>query len=83
MRSVAFIDLQSSDSSSIIDSGILEPSELSAIFSDEREELHINLYMMSGNLLFIPFKRLYAAFAHRSRQQMHVVASQNIINAAA
>ena len=47
------IDLQSSDAGGIVNGRILEPSDLLSGWVLERQEFHVYLDMMSGNLFFV------------------------------
>ena len=53
--SMLFVDLEGANSGSIVDRGVLEPTDLFASFSFEGQKLNVHLNVMSWHLLLIAF----------------------------
>ena len=71
--SVFAVDFKCSDSSAVINSGILKAFNASAFFILEKQEFDIDLNMMLRNLLLISFKSGARAFINILEESIKLV----------
>ena len=75
-----FVDLEGANSGSIVDRGVLEPTDLFASFSFEGQKLNIHLNVMSWHLLLIAFG-VQLAHSCASGQPVKAVTFKDTIDA--
>ena len=78
--SMLFVDLEGANSGSIVDRGVLEPTDLLASFSFESQKLNVHLNVMSWHLLLIAFG-VQLAHSCASGQPVKAVTFKDTIDA--